>query len=52
MQSPKAEGVDGSMVGALFADARYIDIAEYCLRDVRSTWLLFERWYAMFGPEY
>lgn len=52
VQSPKAEGVDGSMVGALFADARYIDIAEYCLRDVRSTWLLFERWYAMFGPEY
>lgn len=42
--SPKAEGVDGSMVGDLFAQGRIDDIAEYCLRDVKATWELFLKW--------
>ncbi len=42
--SPKAEGVDGSMVGELYEAGRHSDIAEYCLRDVASTWDLFEAW--------
>jgi DNA polymerase elongation subunit (family B) len=42
--SPKAEGVDGSMVGDLFAAGGHQEIAEYCLRDVASTWDLFEAW--------
>lgn len=52
VESPKAAGVDGSMVGDLFSQGAYADIAEYCLRDVRSTWSLYQRWYEMFGPEY
>jgi predicted PolB exonuclease-like 3'-5' exonuclease len=42
--SPKAAGVDGSKVGLLFEQHAIADIAEYCLRDVRSTWDLFLRW--------
>lgn len=42
--SPKSAGVDGSMVGELFGEGRYFDIAEYCLRDVSSTWELFLKW--------
>ncbi len=44
VQSPKAAGVDGSKVGELFAQGALADIAEYCLRDVRSTWDLFLQW--------
>ncbi|MCO6465005.1 MAG: ribonuclease H-like domain-containing protein [Bradyrhizobiaceae bacterium] len=42
--SPKAEGVDGSKVSDLFAAGNYADIAEYCLRDVRATWELYQKW--------
>lgn len=42
--SPKEAGVDGSMVGDLFAEGRIDDIAEYCLRDVKATWELFLKW--------
>jgi predicted PolB exonuclease-like 3'-5' exonuclease len=42
--SPKAGGVDGSKVGSLFEQGALEDIAEYCLRDVRSTWDLFVKW--------
>ncbi len=42
--SPKAEGVDGKMVGDLFGRGEFIVIAEYCLRDVVATWELFEIW--------
>ncbi len=44
IESPKAAGVDGSKVQDLFNQQRYEDIAEYCLRDVRSTWELFKKW--------
>ncbi len=42
--SPKAEGVDGSKVGALFEAGDHASIAEYCLRDVSATWELFTVW--------
>jgi predicted PolB exonuclease-like 3'-5' exonuclease len=45
--SPKSEGVDGSKVGELFAAGKYQDIAEYCLRDVRATWELYQKWDAL-----
>lgn len=43
--SPKAEGVDGSMVGQYFSDGRIKEIAEYCMRDITATWELFLVWY-------
>jgi DNA polymerase elongation subunit (family B) len=44
IKSPKSEGVDGSMVGDLFAKGEHLIIAEYCLRDVSATWELFLVW--------
>ena len=44
IESPKAEGVTGSDVTAMMAEGRYREIAEYCLRDVRATVLLYEIW--------
>jgi DNA polymerase elongation subunit (family B) len=40
--SPKGEGIDGSKVGQLYAEGKYQDIAEYCLRDVYATWDLYQ----------
>lgn len=45
--SPKAAGVDGSKVGDLFHAGQHASIAEYCLRDVASTWDLFKAWEAV-----
>lgn len=45
--SPKAEGVDGSKVSDLYNEGSIENlkiIAEYCMRDVNATWLLFEKW--------
>lgn len=42
--SPKEEGVTGDMVPRLFAEGEHKTIAEYCLRDIYSTWGLFKRW--------
>ncbi len=44
LTSPKEEGVDGSMVGDLFAKGEERVIAEYCLRDVRATLDLYMFW--------
>ena len=41
IESPKADGVDGSKVGELYAHQSYTTIAEYCLRDVQATWDLY-----------
>jgi DNA polymerase elongation subunit (family B) len=43
--SPKAAGVDGSMVGELFKNGQLREISEYCLRDVAATWELYEMWH-------
>ena len=45
--SPKEAGVDGSKVGDLYATGNHAAIAEYCLRDVVSTWELFTAWEAV-----
>lgn len=44
IDSPKAHGVTGADVGNLLAEGRYRDIAEYCLRDVKATVLLYHIW--------
>lgn len=44
IESPKAQGVTGNDVGALLEAGRFRDIAEYCLRDVRATVLLYQIW--------
>ena len=44
IESPKGQGVTGMDVGQLMADARYREIAEYCLRDVRATVQLYQVW--------
>ncbi|MEY4386493.1 MAG: hypothetical protein RLY20_1776 [Verrucomicrobiota bacterium] len=44
IESPKSHGVTGMDVGALMAEGRYRDIAEYCLRDVRATVELYRIW--------
>ncbi|MCX6905384.1 MAG: ribonuclease H-like domain-containing protein [Verrucomicrobia bacterium] len=44
IESPKGQGVTGSDVGRLLEEGRYREIAEYCLRDVRATVLLYQIW--------
>jgi 3'-5' exonuclease len=44
IESPKSQGVTGLDVGHLLAEGRYRDIAEYCLRDVHATVLLYRLW--------
>lgn len=44
IESPKSHGIDGTMVPKLFAEGRYIEIAKYCLDDVKSTWELYKIW--------
>ena len=44
IESPKSQGITGMDVSALLAAGRYRDIAEYCLRDVTATVLLYQVW--------
>jgi len=44
IESPKAHGVTGTDIGAMLAEGRFREIAEYCLRDVRATVLLYQIW--------
>jgi DNA polymerase elongation subunit (family B) len=44
IDSPKGHGVTGSDMNALMAQGRYREIAEYCLRDVQATVLLYKVW--------
>ena len=44
IESPKAQGVTGRDVGTLLAEGRFREIAEYCLRDVKATVLLYQIW--------
>ena len=44
IKSPKSHGVTGYDVSRLVAEKRYREIAEYCLRDVRATLLLYSIW--------
>jgi DNA polymerase elongation subunit (family B) len=44
IESPKSHGVTGNDVSSLLAAGRHRDIAEYCLRDVKATLLLYQIW--------
>jgi len=44
LDSPKSHGVTGRDMNSLLAQGRYRDIAEYCLRDVKATLLLYQIW--------
>src|ERR1043166_6014294 len=44
IESPKSFGVTGMDVGTLLAEKKFREIAEYCLRDVKATVLLFQMW--------
>jgi len=44
IDSPKSHGVTGLDVNRLLAERRFRDIAEYCLRDVQATVLLYKVW--------
>jgi hypothetical protein len=43
IESPKEE-ISGQDVGEMFGAGRYVDIARYCVRDVRATAELFMVW--------
>jgi DNA polymerase elongation subunit (family B) len=44
IESPKSHGVTGMDVNGLLAAGKYREIAEYCLRDVQATVLLYQIW--------
>src|SRR5271169_4552920 len=44
IESPKSQGVTGRDVNTLLAEGRFREIAEYCLRDVKATVVLFQIW--------
>lgn len=44
IESPKMQGVTGMDVPALIAEGRHREVAEYCLRDVKATVLLYRVW--------
>jgi DNA polymerase elongation subunit (family B) len=44
IESPKSHGVTGLDVNDLLAAGRQREIAEYCLRDVQATVLLYQIW--------
>ena len=44
IESPKSQGVTGMDMGAMIAAGQYREIAEYCLRDVKATVLLYNIW--------
>lgn len=46
IESPKADGIMGDDVTALFRDKKYTEIARYNARDLRTTKALYERWNA------
>lgn len=45
--SPKGEGVTGHNINEVFAEGRHREIAEYCVRDVRATAALYQKWNAL-----
>ena len=44
IKSPKSEGLTGLDLGPLFHDGRHLEIAQYCIGDVKATAELFHRW--------
>lgn len=44
IDSPKSHGVTGMDVHTLMTEGKFLEIAEYCLRDVRATVELYRIW--------
>jgi 3'-5' exonuclease len=44
IESPKSHGISGLDINQLLAAKCYREIAEYCLRDVKATLLLYQFW--------
>ena len=44
VSSPKSGGITGYEVPQFYAEGRSREIAEYCMRDVRSTGELYDKW--------
>ncbi|MEO6036144.1 MAG: ribonuclease H-like domain-containing protein [Verrucomicrobiota bacterium] len=44
IESPKSHGVTGMDVNNMMAEGRFREIADYCLRDVQATVLLYQMW--------
>ncbi len=44
IESPKSHGITGAEVGALFAQGKHREIAQYCFDDVQATAELYRRW--------
>jgi len=44
IESPKSHGVTGRDINSMLAEGRCREIAEYCLRDVKATVLLYQVW--------
>jgi DNA polymerase elongation subunit (family B) len=49
IDSPKGHGVTGMDMGRLLAEGKCREIAEYCLRDVQATLLLYHIWRERLG---
>ena len=44
IKSSKDEGIDGTMVGDLYKQKKYTEIAKYCARDLQTTAELYDYW--------
>ncbi len=44
IKSPKIEGITGDKINKFFSEEKYLEIARYCLEDVRATGELYKRW--------
>ena len=49
IESPKSHGVTGNDINRMVAERRFREIAEYCLRDVEATALLYKIWKERLG---
>lgn len=44
IESSKKEGINGEMVGELYQEKKYLEVARYCARDLLATNELFDYW--------
>jgi len=51
IKSPKSEGITGLDLGPLFTEGRFLEIAHYCLGDVKATAELYHRWHNLLAFE-
>ena len=44
IRSSKEDGITGSMVGELYREKKYLEVARYCARDLQTTKELHDYW--------